>query len=63
MTFRTQVCRGVIAEIAGSNTAEGTDVHILLGAVTELRKPTIGFVTSIRLDFRTSVRKEQRRSH
>ena len=44
MRFRAQVCSGLIAEIGGSNTAEGTGVPILLGALAELRKPTLSFV-------------------
>jgi len=31
--FRAQFCCGFIAEKAGSNSAEGTDVPILLGAL------------------------------
>ena len=47
MRFRAQVCSGLIPEIAGSNTAEGTGVPILLGALAELRKPTINFVMAV----------------
>ena len=63
MTFKAQVCSGLIAETAVSNTAEGTDIPILRGALAELRKPTIGFAMSVRLAVRTSVRTEQRCSH
>ena len=63
VTFRAQVCSGLIAETAGSNSAEGTDVPILLGSLTELRKPTIGFVMSVRLAVRTSIFMEQLCSH
>ena len=49
------VCGRSIAGITGSNPVEGIDVRVLLDAITELRKATISFVTSVRPSVRPSV--------